>query len=360
MLSFGKIFQKSLTTCSIRAAVARLNSSSSSAAAVACESWELHAKPFSKLNVNLENCHVKVTTADPVDFENKMLISLFRAGQSSSPPPSISNTGDVVNIQHTQSGDRIEIATPVAVDVSVDAAGSASVNLSSIEAETVKVVSEAGEIFLKSIKSTTITCESDSGDILTERSLQGNVSFTTGGDGRIQTGRIQGLTIDLTTESGYIHGGDIYAEELISNTCEGDIVFKSVHGVSEINSEEGDIFVGVANGQASISAEDGALDVFVSDHSDIFMNTNGGDVRVYSGVDNGAKVFLEASSIELDDNLGADQVKERKVGAGLNLIADIYGGGPPIVVKAGSGKTSVAGMSWVERIGVYQKRKSQL
>merc|ERR1712096_111164 len=100
----------------------------------------------------------------------------------------------------------------------------------------------------------------------------------------------------------------------------------------------------------------GNIDVFLSDHTDMFLHSNGGNVQLFNATNNAAKVHLEACTIKLCDSLKHSRLMERSIGPGKHLIANIHGGGPPVVVKCGKGSAKVENLSWIERLGHCNKK----
>jgi len=339
MLSFGKLLKKTSSF------VSRFQLYSTN-----CQ--QVFAEPFSKINVNLKGSNLKVTTADPIEHENKIFVTLKsnKLSDNYQLPVVTTSNKKVVDIEHDITGDDVSIQIPVAVDLDIKVKGSGTVDISSIENNEVKVKTEAGDIKLSAIKSTTIDCSSLSGNIISVKALHGNVILTTEQNGFIKIGRVQGSIVELTTDDGNIIGQDVYAEEMLINSEGGSIKLRSIHGKSEVNTEQGNIFVGTLNNEASLSSEEGDIDVYITKHTNVFLHTNEGDVKLYNSEENGAKVFLEASKYNFNPDMDVSNMKERSVGVGNSVIAELNGGGPPIIIKSGKGETSINHSSWINRI----------
>ena len=316
-------------------------------------SIELEAKPFSHLNLSLKDCNVKIKTADPiVTKENTMYITY----ESKLKAPLITNKDNCVDIVHNDQGSDIHIDTPFGVNVSLKIQGDGTASVYSMESDNVDITTEKGDIEVGKLKSANIKCSTLTGNIIAKKSIHGNVNFLSE-SGKIETDRVQGPNIDFCTKKGNIVAKDVYAEELLVNSEEGDLVFKSIHGVSDLETANGNIFVGIASGKAQIAAQEGGdIDVFLSDHTDMFLYSNGGNVQLFNSTNNAAKVHLEACKVKLCDGLDHSRLMERTVGAGTHLIANLHGGGPPVVVKCGKGSAEVKNLSYFERLGHCNKK----
>lgn len=119
----------------------------------------------------------------------------------------------------------------------------------------------------------------------------------------------------MKTEYGDVNVGATYLLKAKLASESGCINLGDVHGFTEIHVEEGNISIGSTSGQLEAFTGRGSIDVNLSQHEDVKLNTKEGDITIKCLQESFSSEFLVKSNhIHVDSNINVVIDEERAEG----------------------------------------------
>jgi len=184
---------------------------------------------------------------------------------------------------------QIPVKSPLFVKCEKDA----SVDVIGHEAD-IEIQTDAGRCTLKSVKATNTSIISKSGTVQLN-SIVSNCTVTTGGN--VSAKKIQGESITISSTSGSMNIGSLYAPEGRIFGKYGDIVIDNVHGNCKIVSGSGAVTIGSSKDNLDIQCRGGDVNITLQEiDQKVSIQSFGGSVKLYISEEVCSKCMLSIHS----------------------------------------------------------------
>lgn len=166
--------------------------------------------------------------------------------------------------------------------------------------------------------------------------------------------KIQGTTMNVSTEHGSLKVKAIYAESTSISSSSGRIQLGHIHGDATVRNETGDIFVdGSNNGFLKVLSNSGNIDAYVGDSGSAELHSQQGAVSVRVPSSIRAGVQLCGTSVETSPEIVLHQA-ERDSKDGMTTVTGHMNGQPQgdqwIRAQADRGSITLKAQSWFESL----------
>ena len=182
---------------------------------------------------------------------------------------------------------------PVKSPLFVKCSENASVDVIGHEAD-IEIKTDTGRCTLKSVKASTTSVISKSGTVQLN-SIVSNCTIMTGGN--VLAKKIQGERLTISTTSGSVHVGSLYAPDGKIFGKYGDIKIDNIHGNCKIVSGNGSVTIGSSKDNLDIQCRGGEVNVTLQDiDQQVSIQSFGGNVKLYLSDEVCSKCMLNISS----------------------------------------------------------------
>ncbi|XP_029953046.1 protein FAM185A [Salarias fasciatus] len=192
----------------------------------------------------------------------------------------------------------IEVAAPIKSNLFITAQGEGSVQVRKMECDICKVQIERGHCLLHSVKGHHVEVQSCGGRVTGAGTIHGNVSIRARGDGAVDVKKLQGTSMDVSTEHGPLKVKAIYAESSCVSSCSGRVELGHVHGNTTVKNQSGDTVIDGSNSLVKVSSLSGGIDVYVGDGGSAELHSQEGAVSVR--VPSSLRAGVEARGVSVD------------------------------------------------------------
>ncbi|XP_037834289.1 protein FAM185A isoform X2 [Kryptolebias marmoratus] len=261
----------------------------------ALQRWDLSVSPFTTVRARLA-CDITVRPLDPHAYPEA-----DRAFVTVSGPSGDRNQADCLNhlrvhydeqskdllisTQKVSSDVTIEVEAPIKSNVFITAEGGGSVEVQKMECDVCRVQTQKGSCLLHSVKGHQVEVLSHGGHVTGLGTIHGNVDISARGDGAVNVKKLQGTTMNVSTEHGSLKVKAIYGESNCVFSCSGRVEVGHAHDGSnsflKISSKSGDIDAYVGDGgTAELHSQEGAVSVRVPSSLRVGVNLCGASVDV--------------------------------------------------------------------------------
>ncbi|KFV68697.1 Protein FAM185A, partial [Dryobates pubescens] len=235
-------------------------------------------------------------------------LRLARAGGS---PPPRGRQQDRVRVEYDEALEQVaivadgvdsktavDVRTPVKFDLDIKTSGTGCVKVQKIECDNCKIETEKGTSVLQSIKSHKIDIRTDGGKVIGLGTLYGNTDICATEKGSVNIEKLQGTSINISTEYGLLKTKYLYAESSSLSSVAGDILLGSIHGNTSLQTKTGSITVDSSDGNLKASTQHGTIDVYVSQLREVDLKSQTGSITVK--VPASLKAYLQLSGRKVD------------------------------------------------------------
>ncbi|NXW49891.1 F185A protein, partial [Nyctiprogne leucopyga] len=218
------------------------------------QEWALAVSPRGRLRVRLP-CQVSIRPLDPQRFPGADRVLVAVSGAGGSPPPR-GRQHDRIRVEYDEalgqmaivadgvdSKAAVDVRTPVKFDLDVKTSGTGCVKIQKIECDNCKIETEKGTSVLQSIKSHKIDIRTNGGKVIGLGTLYGNTDIHATEKGSVNIEKLQGTSINISTEDGLLKTKYLYAESSSLSSVAGDILLGSIHGNTSLQTKTGSITV---------------------------------------------------------------------------------------------------------------------
>ncbi|NWR77035.1 F185A protein, partial [Centropus unirufus] len=188
--------------------------------------------------------------------------------------------------------------TLLILDLDIKTSGTGCVKIQKIECDNCKIETEKGTSVLQSIKSHKIDVRTDGGKIIGLGTLYGNTDIHATEKGSVNIEKLQGTSINISTEYGLLKTKYLYAETSSLSSEAGDILLGSIHGNTSLQTKTGSITVDSSDGSLKASTDHGSIDVYVSQLRKVDLKSQKGSITVK--VPASLKAYLQLSGRKVD------------------------------------------------------------
>uniref|UniRef100_A0A8D0H3B1 Family with sequence similarity 185 member A n=1 Tax=Sphenodon punctatus TaxID=8508 RepID=A0A8D0H3B1_SPHPU len=270
--------------------------------------WTLIVSPFGQLKMRLP-CHVTVRPLDPLRYPDADRVFVTVSGVDRNLHQGL----DLDNIQVKYDESRkemsiisdsmdskasVDVKTPIKFDLDIRTSGSVCVKIEKIECDNCRIETETGTSILQSIKSHKIHVQAKGGKVICLGTLHGNADIHASAKSSVKIEKLQGTSINISTEDGLLKMKYLYAESSFLSSTAGDILLGSIHGNTTLQTKTGNITVDSLDGCLKASTHQGAIDVYISQGKKVDLKCQKGSITVK--VPASLKAYLQLSGSKVD------------------------------------------------------------
>ncbi|XP_028815251.1 protein FAM185A isoform X2 [Denticeps clupeoides] len=352
------------------------------------QQWTLAVSPFTKVRAQL-CCDLTVRPLDPHSFPeaDQLFITVFGSGAEHDLKPHhlqvhYNHTDKELIIKDNVSSHvSVHLTAPIKNDLFIETQGTGNVSIQGMENDVCKVQTERGHCVLTSLRSHHVSVQSG-GDITGFGTIHGNVDVCSTGDSTVDLHKIQGTTMNVSTEHGLLKVKAIYAESTTVMSSSGQIQLGHVHGDASVQSVMGDVAVGMllhahtfitfisfiytlssifhywfpldsSNGSLKVSTKSGNIDIYVGQSGSADLSTQEGSVSVRVPANITAALQLSGSSVEISPEICLIEAQRETTVTGMTLTGHFNGPSATeqwIKTQAAKGTISLRIQSWLETL----------
>ncbi|NXY45449.1 F185A protein, partial [Ceuthmochares aereus] len=194
--------------------------------------------------------------------------------------------------------------TLLILDLDIKTSGTGCVKIQKIECDNCKIETEKGTSVLQSIKSHKIDIRTNGGKVIGLGTLYGNTDIHATEKGSVNIEKLQGTSINISTECGLLKTKYLYAETSSLSSEAGDILLGSIHGKKKIVTNDTQVlsfsfyFLDASDGTLKASTHHGSIDVYVSQLRKVDLKSQKGSITVK--VPASLKAYLQLSGRKVD------------------------------------------------------------
>uniref|UniRef100_A0A8C6TJT9 Family with sequence similarity 185 member A n=1 Tax=Neogobius melanostomus TaxID=47308 RepID=A0A8C6TJT9_9GOBI len=221
-----------------------------------------------------------------------------------------------------------------------------------MECDICKVSTQLGDCTLHSVKGHHVKVRSSGGRVIGLGTIHGNVDILTSGESAVDIKKLQGTTMNVSTEHGSMKVKAIYAEFSSISSCTGRVELGLVHGGATVRNESGETVIDGSNGVLKVSSHTGLIDVYVGEggSADIQSQQGAVSVRVPSSVRAGLE--LCGSSVDISPEVAFHQTEKLQAPGQTTVTGFVNGDSAdqPQVRARSTGPVKLRTQSWFESL----------
>ncbi|TMS05050.1 Protein FAM185A [Larimichthys crocea] len=247
----------------------------------------------------------------------------------------------------------IDLAAPVKSNLFITTEGKGNLHVKNMECDVCKLQTEEGNCLLHSVKGHHVEVRSLGGHVTGLGTIHGNVDISTCGDGAVDVKKLQGTTMNVSTEGGSLKVKAIYAESSCVSSSSGRIELGHVHGNATVKNVSGDTVIDGSNSFLKISSHSGGIDVYVGDGGSAELHSQEGAVCVRVPSSLKAGVELCGASVDISPEVVLHGVENNTTEGQTTTTGYINGESPVdkwVKAQAGQGSVRLKTQSWFESL----------
>ncbi|XP_067292974.1 protein FAM185A [Pseudorasbora parva] len=323
--------------------------------------WELLVSPFAKVRCNL-GCNISIKPLDPHAFPEAdrafITVHVTDANQTVNVNRFHVHYDDQSNelqilSDEVDSNATVELTAPTKCDLHITTKDKGNVKIQNMESDLCHVHTERGHCVLKSLKGHEVKVQSTGGNVTGLNTLHGNVDISTSVDSNIDIKKIQGTTMNLSTEHGDLKVKAIYGESTSVSTSSGNIQIGHVHGEALIRSETGNIVIDSSSGALKLFTATGNIDAYVGQDGAAEFHSQQGAVSVRVPSTMKTAVRLCGSSVSISSETVCRETERTSADGKTTVTAHLNGGTCEehwIKATAENGAVDLRTQSWFETL----------
>ncbi|KAL1247502.1 hypothetical protein QQF64_022878 [Cirrhinus molitorella] len=249
----------------------------------------------------------------------------------------------------------VELTAPIKCDLHIKTKDKGNVKIQKMESDLYHIHTEKGHCVLKSVKGHEVQVQSTQGNVTGLQTIHGNVNISTSLDSNIDIKKIQGTTMNLSTEHGDLKVKAIYGESTSVSTSSGNIQIGHVHGEALVQSETGNIVIDSSSGALKVFTAAGNIDAYVGQDGTAELHSQQGAVNVRVPSTMKATVHLSGTSVSISSEIvDSYQETERTLADGKTTVTAHLNNGTHeeqwIKATAEKGAVNLKTQSWFETL----------
>lgn len=322
--------------------------------------WTLAVSPFTTVRAHVD-CNISIRPLDPHAYPeaDQAFITVHGADSEQVCLDHLHIHYDeqkkelLISAEKMSSDVSVEMDAPIKSNLFITAGGKGSVQVKKMDCDICKVQTQKGNCLLHSIKGHQVEVQSHGGHITGVGTIHGNVDIRAKGDSVVNVKKLQGTTMNVSTESGPLKVKAIYAESSCVSSCSGRIELGLVHGSATVKNVSGDTVIDGSNGFLKVSSSSGVIDVYVGDGGAAELQSQEGalSVRVPSSLRAG--VELRGASVDISPEVALHGV-ENDTADGYTTLTGFINGEPPVEqwvkARADRGSVTLRTQSWFDSL----------
>ncbi|XP_023666195.1 protein FAM185A isoform X2 [Paramormyrops kingsleyae] len=311
--------------------------------------WTFVVSPFSTVKAQLR-CNISVRSLDPHSFPEANRAFITVHGTSADQGLKLDNFYVQYDDQNKElhilsekvnSNVSVDLTAPIKSDLCITTSGDGNVEIVEMECNNCKVVTENGICVLHSVKGHRVIVKSAGGDIKGTGTIHGNVDISTSGNSMVDIKKIQGTSLNVSTEHGPLKVKAVYAVSTSLSSSSGNVELGSVHDGSY--------------GCLKVFSHEGDIDAYVGQHGTADLHSEQGSVSIRVPASIKAEVQLSGSALELNSEVDLQEAKHDCTDTHNSVTAHINGkseGRARIEARAERGIVRLRSQSWLESLKI--------
>ncbi|XP_070686440.1 protein FAM185A isoform X2 [Pempheris klunzingeri] len=269
--------------------------------------WALEVSPFSTVRARL-GCSISVRPLDPHAFPEADRAFITAHGADTEQEAGLDHLHIrydeqsrelLISAEKVNSSVSIDLTAPIKSNLLITTHGKGHVQVKKMECDVCKVQTERGNCLLHSVKGHQVEVRSHGGQVTGVGTIHGNVDISTYEDSAVDVKKLQGTTMNVSTERGPLKVKAIYAESSCITSCSGTVGLGHVHGNATVKNVSGDTVIDGSNSFLKVSSHSGAIDVYVGDGGSAEIHSQEGAVCVRVPSSLKAGVELRGASVDI-------------------------------------------------------------
>lgn len=323
--------------------------------------WTLAVSPFSSVRAQL-TCSISVRPLDPHKYPeaDRAFITVHGTDTEQEVGPDHlrvhydeQSKELIISAEEVNSNVSIEMDAPLKSNLFITTRGKGSVEVKKMECDICKVQTERGNCLLHSVKGHQIEVHSHGGHVTGVGTIHGNVDIIAHGDSTVDVKKLQGTTMNVSTEHGPLKVKAIYAESSCVSSCSGRVELGHVHGSTTVKNVSGDTVVDGSNSFLKVSSHGGGIDVYVGDRGSAQLHSQEGVVSVRVPSTLRAGVELRGALVDISPEVVLHGV-ENNTTEGHTTVTGYMNAEPPVdqwvKAQADRGSVRMRTQSWFESL----------
>ncbi|KAJ8382051.1 hypothetical protein SKAU_G00028290 [Synaphobranchus kaupii] len=323
--------------------------------------WTLVVHPFSTVRVQLR-CNISVQPLDLHAFPEANRAFITVNGTSADQGLKLDNFHVQYDDQNKEltilsekvnSNVSVELTTPIKSDLYITTLGEGNVKIQKMECDTCNVLTEIGNCVLQSVKSHKVLVQSVGGNIICLGTIHGNVDISTSGNSMVNVKKLQGTSMNVSTEHGPLKIKAIYAEYTSVSSASGEIELGHLHGDATVQNKLGNVTIDGSNGHLKVCSQKGDIDAYVGQQGTAELHSKQGAISVRVPASMRAAVLLSGASVEISPEITLHHVEQESTNIYTTVTALLNGkaeGEQWIRAHAERGTVSLRTQSWFESL----------
>ncbi|XP_008299134.1 protein FAM185A [Stegastes partitus] len=321
--------------------------------------WALAVSPFTTVRAQL-GCNISVRPLDPHKYPEADRAFITVHGTGSEQEVGLDHLHVhydeqskelLISAEKVTSDVSIEMAAPIKSNLFITTQGKGNVQVKKMECDICKVQTEKGNCVLHSVKGHQVEVQSHGGHVTGMGTIHGNVDISTRGDSAVDVKKLQGTTMNVSTERGPLKVKAIYAESSCVSSSSGRVELGHVHGNTTVKNISGDTVIDGSNSFLKVSSQNGGIDVYVGDGGSAELHSQEGAVSVRVPSSLRAGVELRGASVDISPEVVLHGLENNNT-EGLTTVTGYINGESDRWVKAQADRSSVRlkTQSWFESL----------
>ncbi|NWI17588.1 F185A protein, partial [Crypturellus soui] len=247
----------------------------------------------------------------------------------------------------------VDVRTPLQFDLDIKTSGTGCVKIQKIECDNCSIETEKGTSVLQSIKSHKINIRTNGGKVIGLGTLCGNTDIHATEKGSVSIEKLQGASINISTEDGLLKTKYLYAESSSLSSETGDILLGSIHGNTTLQTKTGSITVDSSDGSLKASTDRGSIDVYVSQLRKVDLKSEKGSIKVKVPASLKAHLQLSGRKVDVSSEIHLEEPQSASKDDHVTISGRMNQGDEAdkwIKADAQNGKVSLKSQSWIQSV----------
>ncbi|MBN3320770.1 F185A protein, partial [Atractosteus spatula] len=325
--------------------------------------WTLIVNPFSTVRVQLP-CNVSVRPLDLHAFPEADRAFITVHGTSADQGLKLDNFHVkyyeqkrelLILSEKVNSNVSVEVTAPIKSDLHITTFGAGNVKIQKMECDNCRVLTERGNSLLQSIKGHNVFVQSKGGNVICLGTIHGNVDITTSGKSSVEIDKVQGNSMNISTEHGPLKAKYIYAQSTSLHSVSAKIELGNVHGNATVQSETGNIVIDGSDGYLKAFTHQGDIDAYISLFGTAELRSHGGAISVRVPASMKTELHLSGAAVEVSPEIVLHEA-EHNSAADYTTVTGLMNGKADgknwIKAQAVRGVVSLKTQSWFESLKI--------
>lgn len=321
--------------------------------------WDLSVSPFTKIKCHL-GCNISIKPLDPHVFPeaDRAFINVHATDRDLNLDrfhvrydPQSSELQ--ISAHEINSDVSVEVTAPIKCDLHIETKSKGNVKIQKMESDLCQIHTEKGHCILKAVKGHEVLVHSTGGNVSGFHTIHGNVEIRASGDGNVDIMKIQGTTMNLSTEHGLLNVKAIYGESTTVSTSSGNINIGHIHGEALVHSDTGHIVIDSSSGSLKVLTTAGNIDAYVGHDGTAELHTQQGAVSVRVPSTMKTRVQLCGTSVDISSEIACQETEHTSSDGKTTVTAHLNGdmcGERWIKATADKGAVRLRSQSWFESL----------